>query len=354
MMVLLVPHVSRWRSFQLLTSDYAHMHTALTALSKCPSAPLLETLQLYHYDDADEAEEFEPKELSQSFRILDGDAPKLSVMALWGVHIDWDSPGLFAHLTDIELAYHAKDVRPSWDHFITVLKSSPALETVTLCQAGPGGEPSSWSTDTVELPSIKNLMMRYQEPAYIVALMKRLAFINVNTLTLDYDTDDYSDFVKQLVEPIPGGRKSLLSQLERLKIAGMPTEHKAIDLLYAELQNCKNLNLNLRDLDPVWFDKLRTVPEGGDQLPVPRLDTLVTMGVDGDQLKDMVAVRERAGMPLKKVYVAEGDQLDDEAETWLKERVEVEYFEPSDSEEDDENPFDGYDDLEDGMIIELD
>ncbi|TFK40561.1 hypothetical protein BDQ12DRAFT_647608 [Crucibulum laeve] len=337
---IIIPHVAQWRSFEISATLYNIMHALLQRLSKAGPAPLLETFQLYHYEECDDYGVFEPAELGESFKIFDGQAPKLEQVALWGVHLNWDaSLSILRGLYDLELAYHAKNVRPSWETFTTMLKNNPELRVLSLCMSGPAGEGTDeeWGRDPLEIPSVKELVLCYHEPEYAVALVQHLDLPNLQALTLDYDEQDYNILGEQLCKPVRGKTKSLLAGLEHLKISGLPCSDQTADKVLEQLAELKSINLNCSgDEEMVYFNKLMkpSSSAAGAKVYCPLLESLSTTGVEGAQIRAFVDSRIKAGHPVKKVFICEEDDVDPKDETWLRDRVEtLEFFEASDSED---------------------
>ncbi|KAA1469975.1 hypothetical protein DENSPDRAFT_654706 [Dentipellis sp. KUC8613] len=340
---LILPHVNRWRIFELMTEDYAIMHHTLNALATAPAAEQLKMLHLYHYDDTDDIEHFEPAELRAPVVPFAGQAPQLVNVALWGVHVDWPRCDFFQGLEELELAYHAQDVRPEWDDFTRMLTRSPNLVTLTLCMSGPAGAPADWPKDTIELPSVRNLVLAFQPQAYASALLERLVFPNAASLALDLEEEDYSTFVAQLAAPLPGKTKSLLNGLQELRISGLPCNDAAIDTLYASLPNVVDLHLNRYHLEEPFFTRLfpqapgaasSSAAAGDAHVPLPSLQNLSSSGVDGEQMHQLAEARIAAGRPLKKVFMEIDDVVEPDDEKWLREHLErFEFFEGSDDED---------------------
>jgi hypothetical protein len=352
---IVIPHIERWRVFEVMVRTYEYMHLVLSRVStECHSAPSLEVLQLYHYEDAGDSEydHFEPANLNQSFVPFGGNAPKLRVVSLWGVHIDWSTP-MLSDVIDLELAYHARDVRPSWEDFSRILKNSPKIETLTLCLSGPAGSLADWPETCVEIPSLQNLVLAYHEPAYVCSLIKLLYIPNVTSLALDFESDDYTNLAKALASPSCSSHdtgKSILANLNSLKLGGLPCDHKAVDRIYEQLGKLKSLNLNLAFLDKIFFRKLitpldtttatmttttaRTVPSS-KSIYCPLLESITTTGVDGWDMCQLVKQRKEYGAPIKQVSMSDDDHVKNWEVDWLKQNVEsLTFFEMSDSETD--------------------
>jgi F-box-like len=340
---IIVPYVAQWRLLDFSVSYYVYMYTLLSRLTLCSSAPLLEVLILHHYEegnDTDGEEEFQCPELSTPVLIFNGIAPNLKEVTLWGVHLDWErSLSFLAGLQDFELAYHAKNVRPSFATFSKLLAASPEIRTLTLCMSGPAEDndmDNDWGTDPIEVLSLKDLVLCYHEPKYIIALMRLLCAPNVTSLVLDYDGADYSEFVQALTRPMPGKNKSLLAGLEHLKIVGLPCNNKSAEMLLDQLAGLQSLNLNCQgEEEELFFDLLCRLRSKSKTPYCPNLHTIWTTGIHGRQMKTFIEMRRVAGMPIKRVGMSQQDEIGEREESWIKDHVEtLEFFEPSDSEED--------------------
>ena len=356
---LIIPHVWHWRSLELMVSDYLPMHSALTRMGACASAPLLEVLQLYHYEDSDEgASKFAPEELrEQDFVLFHGNAPRLAHVALWGVHLDWARSTFLRGLAELELAYHAKDVCPPFRDFARILRESPALETLTLCASGPAGGPVEWlesvmGPDTMEtaehaapeastvitLPSLENLVIAFLDPDYTRQLIERLALPKLVSLALDFEDADGTALMQALTRPSPVTGKSVLNGLRALKIAGVQCfDGTAITEVYAALSNLQALNLNFDFVSMQWYDTLlaqwESVASSNRDPLLPKLDNLTTTGLSGSDVRRLIEARKAIGKPMKRVYMNQDDELEVEDEDWIKENVEeFDYFEGSDED----------------------
>ncbi|KAJ3763672.1 hypothetical protein EV360DRAFT_33014 [Lentinula raphanica] len=342
LMDILIPAVNRWQIFSVQANYYESIHLILERFSKCSSAPLLEVLELYHYEDCEEFEHFSPPELSTKFTIFGGDAPKLKSVALWGVHIDWDTClTLLSDLHDLELAYHANDVRPSFQTFSSIITGSPELETLSLCLSGPSGSASDWGDTPIDVSSVKSLTLCHHEAAYVEALLPLLHLPNVTELYLDYDSEDYSEFALLLSKPLPGRTKSILAGLDHLKLGGFPSNRRARQSMLEQLVNLKSIRLDCAGDEVEFFERLMelksTPSENGTTQSVvfcPHLTTLMVSGIEGPTMIKFVEARKKGGAPLVKLSLSELDNVDDKEEEWLKAHLEeLDFFEPSDSEE---------------------
>lgn len=244
MLILLIPHIHRWAVFHLTADHYAYMHTALTKLSTAPAAPLLESLQFYHHEDelAGSAETFAPAEYKTPLVLFSNNLPKLQRVALWGVHVDWTNTTFLKNLTHLELAYHSLDVRPSYEEFFSIFRASPALESLALCLSGPREEPHEWSTIVPAAPtdpeaehsyapaasyvqldefltmgSLHDVTLEFHPPECIMAILDRLYLPNLQNLSLDFEDQDYTEFMSYLSSPAKhgGDKEPIVAGLRR-------------------------------------------------------------------------------------------------------------------------------------------
>ena len=336
---LIVPHVARWRSLRVEVESYDYMHLALTSLAECPAAPQLECLQLSHHDDADVTELFQPEHLREFFLPFHGIAPKLNSVNLWGVHIMWSAPFL-SGLTDLELAYHSPDVSPSWEDFSRMLRNSPSLETLSLCMSGAETLPTDVTEeDVIELPSLKSLVLSYQDAQHVSRLVKLLPTPNLRKLVLDLESDDFSSFVTELATPSSDTKPSLLHGLEHLKITSLACDHRLVERMYGQLVNLKSITLSCSFLhDNFFLQLIPTVDQSSPTALCPNLDMITTSGIEGAMMKELVAARKAAGFPIRSILMGEDDVVTNSTEKWLRANVQsFGYFEPSDEETDDED-----------------
>lgn len=337
---LLLPHVERWRLLEVAVSEYESIHAVMKRLAVCTGAPILEALQLYHYEDCEDYDVFRPSEFKEPLLLFQGNIPKLKDLALWGVHIDWDaSLSFLKDLRDVELAYHANDVRPSLETFTSFVHASPELHTLSLCLSGPAEPSDQWGTDLISIPSLHDLVLAHHEPEYIQSLLPILSVPNVQHLALDFDSADYTEFVKVLLQPQTGQKKSLLEGLEHLKIGGLPCDSQRQAALLSQLGNLRSININaFGEEEEQLFDALLDSACGtrasGQKVLCPNLHTVTTTGISGKKMRSFVEARKRVDAPISKVLMSERDDVEEKDEKWLSGHLEeFDFFEPSDSEE---------------------
>nr|GAT60348.1 predicted protein [Mycena chlorophos] len=236
-LALLIPHVDEWKLFEVNVLRYEYMYIIHETLATLPGAPLLEHIGLYNYEDFDteDIDHFLPAELAKPFVPFQGNVPKLQSIALWAVHLDWDASLSFLRgLQEIEMAYHTKDVRPKAETFRAMITNSPQLEVLSLCATGPEGD-----LEISELPALKALVLVDIPQDELKPLINSFILPALEDLTLDLLSEDYTEFVVQLVGPAQGSRRSLLAGLLTLKINALSCNDKAVDLFLAQLESVK-------------------------------------------------------------------------------------------------------------------
>ncbi|KIY71557.1 hypothetical protein CYLTODRAFT_390266 [Cylindrobasidium torrendii FP15055 ss-10] len=336
---LITPHIARWKILEISTSKYASMFHALTHLEQCPPAPILECLQLYQYDDDSEGLEdaiFLPTEFRKPLLLFQGQVPNLRSAAFWGVHIDWDaSLSFLSGLKDLELAYHASDVRPSYATLNAILQASPELDTLTLRGSGPVNDRDTWdSFEPLVLPAVTQLVLSQHDCEYISALYRRMRLPVVEALVLDFDGQDYSTFAEQLTKPAAGQSKSLLPRLKFLRIEGLPCARTHKVEILKQLTNLNSLFVEcLDDEETVFFELLSEDAKNGtgDAL-LPMLEELTIRGVESRDVRSFVDARRKKGKPLLKLSMCTSDDITLKDKDWFHKNVDFDLYDPSESE----------------------
>lgn len=378
-MDLLLPYTRRWQDFKLTAGDYFHFHAVLSRLCDAPPALLLESLELNHMDD-----ELEPgpslfpyPNHKTPFVLFDNNTPRLRHVSLCGVHVDWRNTTFLKDLHSLELAYLSHDVRPSFNDFFTILRSSLELRTLELCMAGPFEFPHEWPAflpsppqedhyhdphvpaaflahppildEYMVLPKLHELRLSYQPPEELVAFFNRVSMPSLHVLEINFEDHEYTDFIQShLIAPPKwqgsSSRDSRLINLKELRITQLPCTPKAIADLYATLVNLETIHLDFNCLDEPFWEVLVPMRVIGYAVPthllLPALHTMKVKGSCGDVIRQIVEARIGVQLPLKKLCIDFGSEIDEEDDGWLRERVEgVEYFEGSDDDctDDDES-----------------
>ena len=373
---LIEPEVSHWGELDFHVSTYSYVQSLLERLHKIPNAPLLKKFHMYSYEDCDDFELFSSNDSDKTAYLpFHGNAPLLESAIFWGVHIDWDNSLHFLQgLHEFGLSFHSKDVRPSYATFTQIIKNSPELHTLSLALSGPFlstgsqfDDEGQWGPEPFDIPSVLHLTLQYDDPPSASALIQHFYFPNVRSLTLDFDSEDYSSFVRKLLVPVKGRSTSILPGLESLKISGLPCDITTIEEMLKQLTNLKAFELNCfgseelvifrKLIDPMagrmkkGESQVSAVAQALPKIFCPLLETFTVMSVSESRIKRLVMARKVAGAPLKTLRLSNDDCISTKTQEWLKNHVEVlEFFDPSDSEEEIEvsvDEEDGEDDNDD-------
>lgn len=341
---LVTPRVQQWRTLSVSVHDYRWMYLLLARLHQCPPAEILEVLELYVHDNDEEEISFHPRDLIARFTLFQGQAPHLAHCVFWGVHLDWDaSLGMLENLKELELAYHVEEVRPSYQMFEAILKSTN-LQALLLSLSGPAGTEDDWrhaGYNIIQLPSLEELILRYHPLQYVCSLLRFIDTPNLRSLGLDFVDDDYTKLAQDLCKAPFGRSKTLLAGLEHLKLSGLPCDATAMKKILDELTELKSLDLNCLGQPLEIFEKIEAATKSIPSLPVgsqkpycPTLESIATVGITGRRMKQFIEARKEAGVPVQRVMMSEYDDIDDRSEKWLKRNTkEFVLFNPSDSEE---------------------
>ena len=352
---LVEPEVYHWGELNFHFSTYRYVQSLLSRLHKLPSAPLLKEFHLFHHEDCDFFEFFCGNDKTYYFP-FHGNAPLLESAIFWGVHIDWDKSLSFLHgLREFELSYHAKDVLPSYNTFIQIIKNSPNLRSLSLSVSGPAlakgaqfDDEGQWGPEPIEIPSLHYLMLHSQEPQYASALIQHFYFPNLRGLSLDFKEEDYTSFARKLLVPVKGRSKTILSGLKTLKISGLPCDAATVEAILEQLMELKVLYLKCFGSEEMVFFKKLINPSAGrkkqgktqintgentlSKIFCPVLETLAIIPVRSEsEIKTLVRARKAGGAPLKTLRLSYGNGITIKMEEWLWNHVEVvEFFEPQD------------------------
>ena len=318
---LLLPHSARWSVFELIVycNDFKFMLDMLSTLASIPEAPELRALSIHYKLSPD-----------SGYYVLSvpapfcGRAPRLRLVKLWRMSVEWEACGFLQGLEELELGYHDKDVRPKYEVFARILRGSPDLHTLKLCGSGPAGDEEDWPTDVIELPSVRQHYLAKVPPSYASALLKRFVFPNLSNLSLEFDPRlDYSAFIEQLASPPPKQRHSVCQNLVELMLFGQRCSDTALGTLYAALPNLISLTINCYDKQHQYFEYLFAMnSRDPDGFYLPKLTTLTTYGISVQRMSDLIR-RRRKIKHVQMDWTADVDVEDAEyASSWLRAHTE--------------------------------
>ncbi|KAJ7595386.1 hypothetical protein C8J56DRAFT_922195 [Mycena floridula] len=191
----LLPHVKRWRRFDLLTDTWSPIFTFLWYSKQVISAPKLENLRLSRCNAffADKNVVFLPSHLKRPVSFFGGiEFEALRHVSLVGVHVDWPQSALH-NLLSLELKYHAKEVMPTLQTFVHIIKSCPSLETLTILGWGPRFDIGNPQDDdktaqlqySIILPRLTKLSFGFIDVEYAIRLLSMFSLPALQHLSLE-------------------------------------------------------------------------------------------------------------------------------------------------------------------------
>uniref|UniRef100_A0A0W0F8F1 F-box domain-containing protein n=1 Tax=Moniliophthora roreri TaxID=221103 RepID=A0A0W0F8F1_MONRR len=136
---LLLPHVGRWRTFEMLVDTWEPIHTFLVQTSGVKEVPMLQSVALSRINAyfVTKGQTFQPDDLKKPVPLFGGCAlGSLRDAALSGVHVDWTTSYL-RNLLNLSFKFHAADVMPSLKEFQNILAACPELQSLTVLGWGP-------------------------------------------------------------------------------------------------------------------------------------------------------------------------------------------------------------------------
>lgn len=346
---ILLPHLHRWRSLEILTDRWAPMHSALERLSAplpqpSKGAPLLERLELSRCNEfASYIHDFTPSELLTPhfvpFGALLGGAsqtatdvlPRFRHLNLSGVHVDWSAlPRLLprAGLQTLELAYHCGQVRQTRDELHALLTRCANLEDLRIKVSGPLRDhtvaESAWAAlpASVALPHLQRLVLGYDDPAASTALLRALDAPQLRELRLeDAGPPEVAEQDAACLLTYCGGgdgeRGAPFPQLECVTLQGVKACRAAFDAMFAPaaMPSLKRLALwgtsisatkALRPVPSVDGEAAMDVEGVPTMCPCPSLESLNVRGPEAELslwLEELVTERELSGAPLRDASV---------------------------------------------------
>ncbi|TCD62233.1 hypothetical protein EIP91_007192, partial [Steccherinum ochraceum] len=201
---VVIPHIARWRSLNLKVRDLQCKAHARSVLSTCGGAPHLETLHLWHVENWGNAERLYTAIGPPPVVVFDQTLPALKHIILTGVNLPWTHSPFLKNLTSVEFALHSDDVRMPYDLWRKMLLESPHLARLALHYSGPRFGAGDWPDvgEKIVLPGLREVDLTNMEPAYLLALFRRLEMPGVKRVRLEFELpdQDWTPFLRYLVE----------------------------------------------------------------------------------------------------------------------------------------------------------
>ncbi|KAF4564488.1 hypothetical protein EYR36_002424 [Pleurotus pulmonarius] len=351
---LLIPNISRWQYFELLSDTWLPVFIFLERTRDITSVPLLHTLKLSRCNAffAAKGQTFSPAELGTHIPVFGGTtAGNLRVVSLAGVHVDWSASALKG-LTELEVKYHASDVMPSFTQFKGILAACPDLVKLSVLGWGPrpplptrasDGVPGEEEAVAVQHPPIRLLKLThfsfgFVDLDYAIDLLSQFSFPRLENLTIEdvsrtinpSTAQDATPLIEWLAhisstpEEAPSGNDDILEHpfplpdIKTLQFNGISALRIAVTHFLSCCSSLQSLHLSNAEgstlLSSLKPQSTEFSPEPAVSIPCPELAELTVdfERVDFDMLADVVTSRSDAGTPsLERVFV---EMSEDEGE----------------------------------------
>ncbi|KAG1864455.1 hypothetical protein C8R48DRAFT_672535 [Suillus tomentosus] len=205
--------MDRWRSLEVISDTLKPLCAALRLLSSHnptrsgSAASRLEFIKLKRSNDFyhAHAEQFlPPMELdSVPFAVLTGASdqdtiapchslPKLRHVDIFGVPLNWAgflrTLGVGHCIQSLELSYHDRTLRPTFDQFSAIINACPLLRRLVIQESGPVLSQPYHRRGVVSLPMLEELHLGYVgyvETDSLIALLSRLDAPNLDALSIE-------------------------------------------------------------------------------------------------------------------------------------------------------------------------
>ena len=359
----ILPYISRWRTLFLKVRDNDCRVIALTRLSTCGPAPILETFQMYHFDE-DTPENLLLATQQRPTTLFDGSLPNLRNFSLIGVHLSWSKAPYLRNLKSIDLALHAQSVRPTYDEWETVFRNCPDLESLSLHYSGPYISPEEFTPESVGVnwpPNREPIVLRKLQdvnlvdlgPDYIYLVFEHLYMPNVKRLGLDLPEQDYTLFVNLLSgakrrsiqvrgadDPLygpPGRPIGYFEKVEHLAITSLQCSTAAWLKFIPSIREMRIMEIDWKRMADDFYDALWTLvdekaPSVHDTLPtaptnatpndsdsdsetavkrprkqrvrlLPRMEEMRISGLSGERVNGLISYSQTLGCTVKRWVV---------------------------------------------------
>ena len=203
MLSLLVPHISRWKSVDILSDTWVPIHNLLL-YTRSLAALSLRRIALSRCNAylASRGQRFIPEDFKTPIALLTGGTPQLRYISLSGVHVDWPR-FLHENLVGLQLKYHAQNVMPTMTELTCLLNACDKLECLSIMgwgvrslttsmgfARGVNADPSRVDHhrnrgEIIRLPRLRKLEFGWLDASYAYTLFSLLSLPNLVALTLE-------------------------------------------------------------------------------------------------------------------------------------------------------------------------
>ncbi|EJC97933.1 uncharacterized protein FOMMEDRAFT_54208, partial [Fomitiporia mediterranea MF3/22] len=102
----------------------------------------------------------------------------------------------------LNFAYHSRDVRPSYEEFITILRCAPNLSSLEFCISSPAPRQQGPVAQPIFLPKLRKLHLMWIGEEDACAILRTFYAPALRNITLYFDRESYDAFVRQLAAPM--------------------------------------------------------------------------------------------------------------------------------------------------------
>ncbi|TRM70458.1 hypothetical protein BD626DRAFT_477508, partial [Schizophyllum amplum] len=259
--------------------------------------------------------DLEPKEYRQPMALFDGyDLPSLTFLTLKGVQLDWTRTK-FSNLTNFDIRRFPTERSPTVFKFREVLANCPNLEGLVVDAAAPIPAQNQDELDAtaapIILPRLGRLTIADLVPSAAIQLWSQFRAPNVKQLTLlNLCTDDYSDFIEQMIGCMPNVRLLTwysveLPNTDRTRKMMIKWFKAMPKLRYMRLSGLDRVTVDFFLLDAAVADGSMLFSITGKYEPKPVLPNLLAIEWENMEVEDVtyfVRRRKQLGVPLRRLY----------------------------------------------------
>ncbi|TRM68886.1 hypothetical protein BD626DRAFT_472253 [Schizophyllum amplum] len=259
--------------------------------------------------------DFEAKEYRQPMALFDGyDVPSLTFLTLRGVQLDWTRTN-FSNLTHFDIRRFPTECSPTVFKFREVLANCPNLEGLVVEAAAPIPAQNQDELDAtaapITLPRLDRLTIADLVPSAATQLWSQFHAPNVKQLTLlNLYTDDYSDFIEQMIGCMPNVRLLTwysveLPNTDRTRNLMIKWFKAMPKLRYMRLSGLDRVTIDFFLLDEAVAGGSLPFPITGKHEPKPVLPNLLAIEWENMEVEDITYFVRRCkqlGVPLRRLY----------------------------------------------------
>ncbi|TFL03455.1 hypothetical protein BDV98DRAFT_503666 [Pterulicium gracile] len=174
---IITPHISRWRTIEMLTDTWEPMYCFLRDIKGAPDLQKLLSVRLTRCNAyfVRKGEWFYPQSKKEALPLFAGMAlPQLKTLSLAGVHVDWETLSTQVNsLEELELKYHSEEVMPSLSEFRSLMTSLSNLRLLTIQGWGPRLDQGTWIKQqrSICLPKVTHFTFGYVDTEYAMEFL---------------------------------------------------------------------------------------------------------------------------------------------------------------------------------------